>query len=171
MDVCYLLALCEEFALHHQAHERLSAYVEEWTLEESEEHPDAGIQHLQDEGGQKQMCGVGTVKIRRSGFLRWSQCSWVSMFLFGGRVNYFVRALNDDFSQCHQSFHLSPLVLHFLLYSPADGSAHQHSHWCLNEELRWLCWIWGGLQHPQVNGQRLEAWGIMGSFSFFIFSL
>lgn len=38
------------------------------------------------------------------------------MFLFGGRVNYFVRALNDDFSQCHQSFHLSPLVLHFLLY-------------------------------------------------------
>lgn len=61
------------------------------------------------------------------------------------------------------------ISLHFLLNSSSDGSAHQHSHWCLNEELRCFCWIWGGLQHPQVNGQRLEARGIVGSF--FIFPL
>lgn len=55
MDVFCLLALYAEFALHHQAHERLSAHVEEWTLEESEEHPDSGIQRFQDEGGQTQI--------------------------------------------------------------------------------------------------------------------
>lgn len=111
---------------------------------------------------------VGTVqlKIRCSGFLQSNQCSWMSMFFYWLECsNYFVWPLIDDICQVMSSNISSQSIsLHFLLYSPSDGSAHQHSHWCLNEELRCFCWIWGGLQHPQVNGQRLEVRGIMGSF-------